>query len=51
MKDIPVIDIFNMIYNLYHDKGLTSTAAKFLVELKLYEEWKEFLKIKEKEIN
>lgn len=44
---IPVIDIFDTFYKLYHDHGLTSTAVKFMEELNIADEWRFYIKDKE----
>lgn len=41
---VDIIKVFDSLYEMYHDKGLTSTAYRFIESIGLEDKWKEFLK-------
>lgn len=49
MKEaIKVATFFDTMYSLYNEKGMTSTPIKLMESLGLWDQWKEYIKLKEK---
>lgn len=46
MKTITQTELFDMFYKHYYLKGLTTTPFKMIEGLGLYEEWKQYIKLK-----